>query len=107
MKSGSSNLLHIAAFGGHAKIVAELLARRPSAYETNYQGRTPFFCAVCQGHQEAVDLLPLTTEQVLLFPLSCFFFLFSLFSFSSLFLLCNGVCRLRFVITSVALYCIW
>jgi len=30
VKCGSSNLLHVAAFGGHAKIVAELLARRPS-----------------------------------------------------------------------------
>jgi len=81
VKSCGSNLLHVAASEGHAKIVAELLARRPSlADEVNSHGRTPLFCAVCHGHQEAVDLLPLTTKQVLLalFPLS---FLFPLLSF--------------------------
>jgi len=85
--SRNKTALHLAASGGHVKVVAELLARRPFADE-DWVGQTPLFCAVSQGHKEVVDLFPLTTDQVsfmfsTLTPL--FLSLFSL-SFSSLFL---------------------
>jgi len=77
--------LHLAASGGHVKVVAELLARRPSSLaDEDWEGRTPLFCAVSEGHQE--DLFPLTTDQVCVSTPLIFVFstILSLFSCSSL-----------------------
>jgi len=58
----------------HVKVVAELLARHSSLVVEDWMGRTPLFCAASTGHQEVVDLFPLTTDQVNAVYLCLFFF---------------------------------
>jgi len=78
--SDNMTALHLAAWEGHINVVAELLARRPSFLAEDWDGRTPLFCAAIEGHQEVVDLFPLTTDQVLCPHISLFqlFFLCTL-----------------------------
>jgi len=66
-------VLHLAASRGHIKVVAELLARHPSSLaDEDWEGQTPLFCAASKGHQDVVDLFPLTTDQVFFFSYSLF-----------------------------------
>jgi len=54
--------------------------------EEDSTGRTPLFCAALQGHQEVVDLFPLTTDQVFLCLFTPFTFSFFFFFLQTLFL---------------------
>jgi len=62
--SDADTALHIAASTCSIEVVAELLARRPSSLLGKIGG-TPLFWAASTGHQELVDLFPLTIDQVL------------------------------------------
>lgn len=59
------NVLHVAATGGHMKLIVDLLPRCSFLDDVDLEGRTPLFCAAHEGHEEVVELLfPLTLGQV-------------------------------------------